>query len=105
MFMSSKFHHGEHAYKNYRMSHGKIVPVSEDGVTVDESVQVYDFSLTRNVVQMIIALSLLVWIMITVAKRYRTGAGVTTAPKGMQNLVDLVFTFVRDELAKPNLGH
>src|SRR5690348_10857773 len=56
MFMSSKFHHGEHAYNGYKLEHGKLVAVDQHG-NVDESVKVYDFSMTRNVVQMIIALA------------------------------------------------
>ncbi|RYD88231.1 MAG: F0F1 ATP synthase subunit A, partial [Sphingobacteriales bacterium] len=67
--------------------------------------QVYDFSLTRNVVQMLLALIVLTWILLGVAKRYKQGEGVTTAPKGMQNAIEPVITFVRDEVAKPNLGH
>ena len=46
-----------------------------------------------------------VWLMIGVAKLYKTGQGVTTSPKGFQNAVEPVITFVRDEVAKPNLGH
>jgi F-type H+-transporting ATPase subunit a len=53
---------------------------------------------------MILALALLVWIMMTIAKRYQKGHGVKTAPTGMQNLLEPVVTFVRDEVAKPNLG-
>ncbi len=123
-FMSSKFHHGHETYKGYRLleAHyleelkkegvdikkeglfpGKIVPVTTDG-KIDKSVTVYDVSLTRNVVQMILALVLLVWIMITIANRYKKGIGVNTAPKGMQNLMEPIITFVRDEVAKPNLG-
>lgn len=98
MFMSSKFHHGEHAYKGYKLEHGKIV--SEEA-----GVQVYDFSLTRNAVQMILSMALLVWIMVSVAKRYKKGEGVVSAPTGMQSLVEPVITFVRDEVAKPNLRH
>jgi F-type H+-transporting ATPase subunit a len=30
---------------------------------------------------------------------------VNTAPKGAQNLMEPVITFIRDEVAKPNLGH
>ncbi|RYY97399.1 MAG: ATP synthase F0 subunit A, partial [Chitinophagaceae bacterium] len=67
--------------------------------------KVYDFSLTRNVIQMFLALTLLVWIMMGVARRYKNGQGVSTAPRGMQNAVEPVITFVRDEVAKPNLGH
>ncbi len=104
MFMSSKFHHGHEAYHGYKLEHGKIVAVNQHG-HVDESIPVYDLSLTRNVVQMIIALALLVWIMTSIAKKYQRGEGTRTAPTGMQNLIEPVITFVRDDVAKPNLGH
>lgn len=97
-FMSSAFHHGEHEVEGYKLVGNKIVPV-EEGVTV------YDLSLTRNVVQMMIALILLVVLMTNVAKKYRTGTGITKAPNGFQNAVEPVITFVRDEVARPNLGH
>jgi hypothetical protein len=57
-----------------KYSDGQIVAVNDDG-QIDESVKVYDLSLTRNVVQMIIALALLVWIMISIAQRYNSGQG------------------------------
>lgn len=99
MFMSSRFHHGEEEYDGYRLDEkGKVIPV-------DPSVKVYDISLTRNVVQMMLALILLIVIMTGVARKYKTGQGVTSAPKGMQGLIEPVITFVRDEVAKPNLGH
>jgi F-type H+-transporting ATPase subunit a len=124
-FMSSKFHHGHEEYKGYRiidehfleklkeeghdlkkegLSLGKLVAVNENGA-LDKSVTFYDISLTRNVVQMILALALLVWIMMSIAKRYQRGEGVKTAPTGMQNLIEPIITFVRDEVAKPNLGN
>jgi len=119
VFMSSQFHHGEHTYKGYDLltdekiaehkldnktySAGQIVAVNENG-TINNSIKVYDISLTRNVVQMLLSLALLVWIMMYMAKKYRGGQGVTTAPKGIQNLIEPVITFVRDDVAKPNLG-
>ncbi len=42
--------------------------------------------------------------MSSIAKKYRTGKGVTTAPSGFQNAIEPVITFVRDEVARPNLG-
>ena len=126
VFSSSKFHHGEDSYNGYQLvtkhykeglkaggmtdaeikllSNEKIIAVNERGLP-DPSIQVYDFSLTRNVVQMFIALALLVWLMTSVARRYKTGQGITTAPKGWQNAIEPVITFVRDEVAKPSLGH
>ncbi len=98
VFMSSAFHHGEHEVDGYKLVGNKIVPV-EEGVTV------YDISLTRNVVQMILSVLVLVLIMTGIAKKYRSGTGTKTAPTGFQNAVEPVITFVRDEVAKPNLGH
>lgn len=120
VFMSSNFHHGHETYKGFRLLTdeaiveekldpkkyiaGKIVAVNEAG-EIDEMVKVYDFSLTRNVVQMLLALTLLVVIMLSIAKKYRKGQGVTSAPKGMQSLIEPIITFIRDEVAKPNLGN
>ncbi len=104
VFMSSKFHHGHEPYKGYRLSHGKIIAVKEDGITPDETVSLLDISLSRNVVQMFLALAILVWLMTSIARRYKTGVGVVSAPKGWQNAIEPVVTFVRDEVAKPNLG-
>lgn len=103
-FMSSNFEHGQAFYAGYKIEDEKIVPVKADG-SVDELVKVYDFSITRNVVQMILALTLLTWLLISIAKTYKKGGGVTSAPKGKQNLIEPIITFVRDEVAKPNLGN
>lgn len=94
-FMSSAFEEGKEEVNGYKLEGGKIVPV-------DASVKVYDLSLTRNVVQMIISLILLVWIMVRVANRYKKDP--KKAPSGMQNAMEVVITFVRDEVAIPNVG-
>lgn len=96
VFSSSRFGHGHEAYNGYELHDGNIHAV--DGS------KVYDFSLTKNVVQMMLALALLVFLMINIAKKYQKGQGVTTAPKGWQNVMEPVITFVRDDVAKPNLG-
>ncbi len=119
-FMSSKFHHGEEAHQGYiiltkhnieklgldpKKYHEEDILAVDANNNIDASVKVYDLSLTRNVVQMLLALILFVWLMLRIAKRYKSGVGVTTAPKGSQSLMEPVITFVRDEVAKPNLGH
>lgn len=104
VFMSSKFHHGHEVYKGYKLDEGIIHPVNESGV-IDNSVKVYDISLTRNVVQMFLALTIFVLIMVGVAKKYRSGIGRKQAPTGMQNAIETIIVFMRDDVAKPNLGH
>jgi F-type H+-transporting ATPase subunit a len=119
IFMSSKFHHGEEAYKNYiilteekikelkldpkKYGIQQIVAVNDNG-EIDPSVSVYDISLTRNVVQMLLALIVFVWIMLRIAKQYKKGEGVTTAPKGVQGFFEPIIVFIKDDIAKPNLG-
>ncbi len=119
VFMSSKFHHGEQTYKGYELltnekieeekldpkkfSAGQIVPVNANN-EIDNSIKVYDVSLTRNVVQMFISLVLLLWVLLYMAKRYKAGHGVISAPKGVQNLIEPIINFIRDDIAIPNLG-
>ena len=121
VFMSSKFEHGEQNYKGYdlltdeeiagmdsvnkkKYTAGQIVAVNDDGA-INNDLKVYDVSLTRNVVQMILALTLLVWVLLYMAKKYRSGQGITSAPKGIQNVMETLINFIRDEVAVPNLGH
>jgi F-type H+-transporting ATPase subunit a len=92
--------YSEEEIKKFRNE--SIIAVDENSVPL-ENAKVYDLSLTRNVVQMIIALALLVWLMLSVAKKYREH-GSAKAPSGMQNLMEVLITFIRDEVGKPNLG-
>ena len=106
--MSSTFHHGEHVHEGYMIltPHNieklgldpktfkaeQIIAVDDNG-KYDASVKVYDFSFTRNVVQMMLALTIFVMIMLRIAKRYKSGVGVTSAPKAHKvywNLLSLL---------------
>ena len=113
--MSSRFHDGEENYNGYgiltakkieeqkldpkKFNAGQIVAVNDAG-EVNAAVTVYDLSLTRNVVQMLIALTLLVVFLIKVARRYGSGQGITTSPKGMQNAMETIVNFINDEVAR-----
>ncbi len=63
----------------------------------------YDFSLTKNVVSMIIILALFAWMFLSVANAYKKREG--AAPKGLQGFIEPIFLFIQDEVAKPFLGH
>lgn len=102
VFSSSRFEHGHAEYNGYKLVKETI---GEKIVSTDPAEKVFDISLTRNVVQMLLALALLVWLFISIANSYKKGQGVKTAPKGKQSLLEPVVTFVRDEVAVPNLGH
>lgn len=63
--------------------------------------KVYDFSITKNVLSMIISVVLLLWLVLSAAKKYKNAM---VAPSGFQNALETVIVFIRDEVAKPNLG-
>lgn len=62
----------------------------------------YDFSMTKNVVTMILISILLAWAFFSIAKAYRNRSGM--APKGLQSFIEPIFLFIQDEVAKPFLG-
>jgi F-type H+-transporting ATPase subunit a len=101
IFSSSKFHHGHDAYNGYKLEHGKIVAVNEDG-SINEHAEFFDLSITKNVAAMLISVVVLLWIMLSVASSYKKGKG--AAPKGLANLIEMGILFIRDEVAKPSIG-
>jgi F-type H+-transporting ATPase subunit a len=103
-FMSSKFHHGHADYKGFRISHskefdGKIVELDRNGVEIGKPI---DFSITKVVAEIIFTVILLIWIFVSVATKAVRNAG--KAPTGMQNLLEPIILFIRDEVAKPAIG-
>lgn len=101
-FMSSKLEHGHAVHNGYQLIDNKIVAVKEAGV-IDDAVQVYDLSITRNVAQMLLSVIVLLWLFISIANSYKK-QGIHSAPKGVQNALEPVITFIRDEVGKVNLG-
>jgi len=108
-FLSSKFHHGEHDYEGkhytYRLvDKKKIQAVGPDGA-IDEaaSKKVWDFSITKNVAAIFLSVFLLVLIFSSVARAYKKREG--KAPKGFQSFIEPIILFVRDDIARPNIGH
>jgi F-type H+-transporting ATPase subunit a len=107
-FSSSVFHHGEDAYQGkyytYKLINDKVRVVNEAGdVDKEASYRIYDFSITKNVVSLWISGILLLIIFISVASAYKRRAG--KAPKGLQSFIEPIIIFVRDEIARPNIGY
>ncbi len=104
VFMFRKFHHGHDDYRGFRyISHGEqkgnIVEIMEDGST---ALPRLDLSITKNVLAIFISIILLLWIFLSVAKTYRRNPD--KAPTGLQNLLEPIILFIRDDVAKPSIG-
>lgn len=99
VFSSSRFHHGHEAYSGYQLVNDSY----QEKIVAQDGGKVYDFSITKNVLALFGSAVLLLIIMLTVAKKYKT-RGTNAAPKGMQNAIESCVVFIRDEVARPNIG-
>lgn len=110
-FSSKHFHH-EHQYRTQDKNgedvvfeipsegkyEGKVVRVMADG----SQIRPFDISITKTVCGLLISCTLLVVIFLLVAKSYRARG--VKAPKGIQALIEPLILYVRDDIAKPNIG-
>jgi F-type H+-transporting ATPase subunit a len=104
VFMFNRFHHGHQDYKGFRFesqgeNKGNIVEILDDGTTAMPRL---DLSFSKNVLAIMFSLILLLWIFISVAKAYSRRPD--KAPTGMQNLLEPIILFIRDDIAKPTIG-
>ena len=85
--------------------HGQYVSLSKSGnkMSVLNDAPL-DFSITKNVTQMFLSMLLLLFLFINIAMAYKK-QGVTSAPKGKQSFFEPLIVFVRDDIAKGNIGH
>jgi F-type H+-transporting ATPase subunit a len=60
-----------------------------------------DFSITKNVVVMIFTALFMLWLFISLARSYKTNKGIS---KGMGIFFEPIVLYVRDEIARPNIG-
>lgn len=104
VFVSSKFDHGNTTYKNFRISHqgensGKIEEVNQQGEVIGLPI---NLSITKVIAGALFSVVLLLLIFVSAAKSAKRRTG--QAPKGIQNTVEPIILFVRDEIAKPAIG-
>lgn len=118
MFIASSFHEGEKSYEGFRLmteayiEHyqlskntyfpGRIIAVHADNSpNLDKAV--YDFSLTRNVLQLMLSAILLILIFNGMARKYMRNPN--KAPNGFQNALEPFVLFIRDDVARSYLGN
>ena len=105
-FLSSAFHNENRTHLDFILpekgpNKGHIVTVEEE-MTGKKGIPVYDFSITKTVLAIFISGFLLILIFTSVAKRYTTRKD--QAPTGLQNMMEPLILFVRDDIAKSSIG-
>lgn len=124
-FSSSAFHHDVHGVevvekngerfvnfedKIYYASatpneHGQYLDLKLDAKGKHEVMNAapLDFSITKNVAQLLLTSVVLILLFTSIAKAYKK-TGIESAPKGKQSFFEPLIVFVRDDIAKGNIG-
>jgi len=114
-FMSSEFHHNDDGHVivdkkglKFAKIHSKIYELENGATSVsfDEThhatnaAKVLDFSITKSVVGILFAGFLMLLAFSKLAKQYKT----RQIPKGFSRVLEPLVIYVRDEIARPNIG-
>ncbi|MEQ9423376.1 MAG: F0F1 ATP synthase subunit A [Cyclobacteriaceae bacterium] len=97
IFSSANFYNENHElveFNGYVMDHEHISTVDGD--------HVMDFSITKNVLFLFMNAVLVLLVFFAVARSYKKNAG--KAPRGIQSFFEPLIVYIRDEIAKPNIG-
>ncbi len=112
VFSSSKFHHGETVAEvdgnYYKVHHAKIYKVDgPNGEIVEDdhhhatNEKPLDFSITKNVTMIMMVFLIMFFMFKKMASAYKKNGGM---PKGMGRLLEPIVLYVRDDIARPNIG-
>lgn len=77
---------------------GKVVRLMDDG----SRLRPIDISITKTVCGLLVSCTLLIVVFLLVAKSYSERE--EKAPKGLQALIEPLIIYVRDDIARPNIG-
>jgi len=105
-FWSSRFHNETHSYKGFTIAEegpdkGKIISLRSE-MLGESGPKVYDFSFTKTVFAIFISGFLIILIFVSIANKYTREQG--KAPSGLQNLLEPLILFIRDDVAKSSIG-
>ena len=110
LFSASKFHHGEELAEingqNYKLHHSQIYKTDAQGNFLHggaehpENPELIDFSITKNVLTMILVSLFLLLVFSQLGRSYKK----KSVPTGFGRFLEPLVIYVRDEIAKPNIG-
>lgn len=89
----------DHHFVSYK---GQCVELEESRKLTNMASSWIDFSITKNVFTMLLALALIAYAFFKTAGFYKNNPG--KAPSGLANMMEVFVTFIRDDVAKPSIG-
>ena len=108
--MSSAFHHGKEVVESkgghYKLFHEKIYKTDASGtINLDAehhptNEKVLDLSITKSVLMIVLVSLLMIFIFGGIARSYKN----SLVPSGAGKLLEPLILFIRDDIAKPNIG-
>lgn len=104
IFLSSELHNPNSKFNQFYIAQegkhaGKIVEKDSSGAEIAP----FDISLTKNATSLVLTSILLIVIVMSVAQFYKRRDSMSTS-KGLVGLIEIVVTFIVDEVAKPSIG-
>lgn len=116
VIMSSEFMDEDHNHKPvekdgyfYHIHHGYIYKSKDEHLTVNNEGEIqngeamlWDFSITKTTLYLFLVALFIFWIFVSVAKFYKKNGAVS--PKGKTSFLEPLIVFVRDDIAKANIG-
>lgn len=115
-FSSSEFHHDnsgthvvtiegskfvKHHEKIYQLNQGETQASFNEANHITNGIKPLDLSITKNVFAMFLTVILMLAFFLPMAKSYKNNS---QAPKGLNNLLETFVIFIRDDIARPNIG-
>lgn len=107
IFMSSNLygHHGDAV--EFTAGSGTVYQLHEEKIMYrddkGEWVGALDFSITKTVFGLFIGVLILFLVFTRIGKKYKKNE--LAAPSGLQSFLEPIIVFIRDEVAKPAIGH
>ncbi len=100
VFSSSHLHHGLHSYKGFSIAHegdhaGKLVDMNGKRPKLD-------ISITKNVLALLINCTILLLLVVPLARWYKRGNKVS--PKGFPGMMEITIEYINEELIIPCVG-
>lgn len=101
-FLSNKFHHSDSGFPFKIAQEGKNEDKIVETLTDGTEYVPFDLSITRTIIGVLLSSIILISITLRTAKLASVNAN--EKPKGLQNIIEPIIIFIRDDIAKPFVG-